>query len=91
MENRIDGLENRVGKLELAFSEMKAAHVDAMDQLDAKLDTIVTFVTGANTVFGFAKQHWKTAITFGAGIMSALGVGNPAVLNFVSSFFGASA
>jgi hypothetical protein len=53
-----------------------------------KLDNITIFVTGANTVFGLAKRHWRTGLIFGAGIMTSAGIGNPAVWNFIRSFAG---
>jgi hypothetical protein len=48
---------------------------------------ILGWVSGANTVFGFAKKHWRTALTFGCGIMTAAGIGNPTILNFISNLF----
>lgn len=75
--DRLSEVEKRVGKLE-----------NSMDNFTGKLDDIYLFITGANTVFGFAKRNWKQAIVFGAGIMTAAGFGNPKVNAFLVGFFG---
>lgn len=51
-------------------------------------DTILAFVTGANKVVGIAAKHWRTAIIFGAGVMTSAGFGNPAMWDFIKTFVG---
>lgn len=48
---------------------------------------IISLVDGGKKIFGFAKKHWKTALTFGAGLMTALGIGNPELTKFFYTFF----
>lgn len=65
---------------------------DAFDafkvDLAEKLDTITVFVSGANTIFGMARKHWRRVFIFGAGVMTSAGFGNPKVWDFISSFAG---
>lgn len=78
---KIAELDTRMTALEKQFSEFK-------DHISDKLDSIETFVGGYNNILGLAKKHWKTVAVFGAGVMSAAGVGNPAVLTFIQHFLG---
>lgn len=65
---------------------------DAFDsfklEMGDKLDTITVFVSGANTIFGLARKHWRRVFIFGAGVMTSAGVGNPKVWSFITSFAG---
>lgn len=87
--DKTEEIEKRVGALETAMGTLQE-DLNAFKQgVDDKLDQIIVYVTGFNKVLGFTKRNWKTAITFGAGLMTAAGIGNPAILGFVSNFFGA--
>lgn len=65
---------------------------DAFDafklELGEKLDTITIFVSGANTIFGMARKHWRRVFIFGAGVMTSAGFGNPKVWAFITTFAG---
>lgn len=65
---------------------------DAFDtfknEMSDKLDTITVFVSGANTIFGMARKHWRRVFIFGAGVMTSAGIGNPKVAAFITSFAG---
>jgi hypothetical protein len=56
-------------------------------QVKTNTDQILSVVDGGKKVFGFAMKHWKTALTFGAGLMTAAGIGNPEMTKFISDFF----
>lgn len=58
------------------------------NDISDKLDTITVFVSGANTIFGLARKHWRRVFIFGAGAMTSAGMGNPKVWAFISSFAG---
>lgn len=58
---------------------------------DDKLDRILRWVDGANKVAGIATRHWRTALKFGCGVVTAWGVSNPHIahaVEFVGKFFG---
>jgi len=76
-----DEMEKTVKELHSNFHSFK-------DEISEKLDTITGFISGANTVFGLARAHWKRVFVFGAGFMTAAGVGNPQVNTFIVTFFG---
>ncbi len=88
-ENRLTAMENSHTKL---AGEFRAFCDDTFtpfkDEISEKLDTITDFVSGANTIFGFARKHWKRIVYFGAGVMTSAGFGNPKVWAFISSFTG---
>ncbi len=80
-EKRLEAVEAKQIELAQEFEVFK-------NGINEKLDTITVFVTGANTVFGLARKHWSKIIVFGAGLMTAAGVGNPKVNAFLTTFFG---
>jgi type IV secretory pathway VirB2 component (pilin) len=75
-----------------ASGEKHQTLTDAFDafknDIGEKLDTITVFVSGANTIFGLARKHWRRVFIFGAGVMTSAGFGNPKVWAFLSSFAG---
>jgi hypothetical protein len=97
-ETRLAQIETEMGKVKNDIHSMKNSMQaasgdvrqlkDSVQKIEEQNADILYFVTGANTVFGFAKKHWKQAIIFGAGIMTAAGVGNPKVNAFITTFFG---
>lgn len=94
LENDITETKNRLGNLEKELLTLKEGHNEMQSQLvgqDDKLDQILVWVNGANKVAGVAAKHWKTALKFGCGVMTAWGISNPHVQNvvtFVGKFFG---
>lgn len=78
-----NSLEKRVGVLEADMSKISTTVQDIND----KIDTVVDVLTVTKSLSGFVKSYGPKAITFGAGIMTAAGIGNPAVLKFIIHFF----
>lgn len=70
--------------METQTAELNALFHDPETGILVKLDAIATFVTGANTVFGLARKHWKRIFVFGAGFVTAAGIGNPTVQKIAS-------
>lgn len=65
------------------------------DSINTKVDTLIASTQGVidlhnnvSTLWEFARKHGPKIVTFGAGIMTAAGIGNPEVLKFISNFFG---
>jgi hypothetical protein len=86
-EDKLDDAVRRIGKLEARMDTAETMREEIM----AKLATIETFVGGYNKIWGLAKKHWKTLLTFGAGIVTAGGLGNPQVqhiADYVVRFLG---
>jgi hypothetical protein len=80
--------EQRLAAVEKSCAEIHTLFGTFKDDLNDKLDNITVFVTGANTIFGLARRHWKRVFIFGAGVMTSAGFGNPKVWAFISSFAG---
>jgi hypothetical protein len=86
-EDKLDDAINRIGKLETRMTTAEQMR----DEIMIKLSSIESFVGGYNKIWGLAKKNWKTILTFGAGIITAGGFGNPAVQHvakYVVSFLG---
>lgn len=98
VEERIAVIEEDLAKVkkDIHVAKNEAMKTDKrLTDVEADLKTvknntveILSFVDGGKKVFGFAKKHWKTGLTFGAGLMTAAGIGNPKILTFISTYFG---
>jgi len=85
------GFENRIKSLEIRLVMMRE-ELDKMlnDVTGVKSDTseILALLTTTKDVYSFIKKYGGRVIVFGAGVMTAAGIGNPEVLKFISHFFG---
>jgi t-SNARE complex subunit (syntaxin) len=94
LESDITETKTKLANLELEMSNLKKGHEQMAATLvgqDEKLDVILKWVTGAEKVAGVAAKHWKTALKFGCGVVTAWGIGNPHVahvISFIGTFFG---
>lgn len=98
VEERLSEFERRVSSMEEDIKKMKVdihtAKNEAMKmqnsirRVNANTEEILRFVKGARKIAGITTKHWKTALVFGAGLMTSAGVGNPNVWRFVTQFFG---
>lgn len=86
MGDRLSDFEDRLTRMEKSHKELADAFGLFRESLDDKLDAITAFVTGANTIFGLARRHWKRVFIFGAGVMTSAGFGNPKVWDFITQF-----
>ena len=77
-------LESRVLKLE---TDMSNHVLPKLQEIDGKLSIIVDVVTATKTIRDYAVKYGAKTITFGAGVMTAAGIGNPKVMAFIVSFF----
>lgn len=78
------GLGARVQALEARMDAVEQGIKTAVDNTAE----LLAIANGAKTVAGFVQRHGPTVLKFGAGVMTAAGVGNPAVWKFITSFFG---
>lgn len=92
---RFEAIEGRLGELEKKMTDHITATAQQYNTLKSEMQIavdnsaeILAVLTAAKKVGGIAVKHWKTAIVFGAGVMSAAGFGNPEVLGFIKTFFG---
>lgn len=88
----LEQLRNRVDKLELLIKttlipDMQTA-ADERLAMKRDLEEILALVSGAKKAGSLVVRYIPKAIIFGAGIMTAAGIGNPNVLKFVTHFFG---
>lgn len=94
LEEDISDAKTRLANLEEELQLVKKGSQTMQLQLtdqDDKLDRILHWVDGANKIAGIATKHWKTALKFGLGVITAWGISNPQVshvVTFVGRFFG---
>lgn len=91
VEDRLTKVEGDVATMKTNILQLQSDNLrimPALDDINLKLASIDDFVTGTTKIFGFAKKHWMKALSFGCGLMTAAGIGNPAVWNFIRHFFG---
>ena len=86
-KTRLTNCENELVTLKQGAAQMQLQ----MTSQDEKLDRILVWVDGTQKVAGFAVKHWRTALRFGCGFVTAWGISNPHVqsaITFVGHFFG---
>ena len=76
-DDRIDNIEKSVVELH-----------GKVDQSLVNQEMLISLATAYNGVSGFVRKHGSKALSFGCGIMSVAGIGNPAVWKFIQHFFG---
>jgi hypothetical protein len=84
-------LARRVLALEKDMTAIRASVLEACTQAKTAADNsaeLLAITTAAKGIAGFAKKHGPRIVAFGTGLMAAAGMGNPAVLHFIRSFFG---
>lgn len=89
VEDRLNVVENRLDKVEsdlikLRRTTHKVANVAMKTQkqladIKTNTDKMVSFYEGTDRIFGFCRKHWRTALKFGCGFVTAYGFANPAV------------
>lgn len=77
--DKLDDWEKRLSAVENGLADLRSEMATFKNGINEKLDTIVTFVSGAHTVLGLARKHWRRILMFGAGFVTAVGTGNPTV------------
>lgn len=85
LAGRIEKVENMIEQT--IVPDMEKANADRI-AMKADTEQILAFVSGAQKAGSVAVRYGPKLITFGAGIFTAAGIGNPAVWKFVSGFFG---
>lgn len=78
-------LETRVSALEHRMSAVEIAAQEAADNSRE----LLAIANAARGVGGFLKKHGPRIIAFGTGAAATLGMGNPALLKFIATFFAA--
>ena len=84
LEGRVTHLEGRMNAVEIVAGAAAANAKVAADNTKELL-AIANATKGA---IGFAKKHGPKLISFGCGVMTILGFGNPELWKYVSHFFG---
>ena len=85
LHERLEAVEKQI--VEIILPDMVNAK-EQREKIKSDLERALAILTGAEKVGGYVKQYGPKAITFGAGIMTAAGIGNQKVLSFITSFFG---
>jgi hypothetical protein len=80
MDDRMDSIEKRVGALETTVK----TKLDIIENNTRELLGAFTFTK--NTA-GYITKYGPKVMTFGAGLMTAVGVGNPKLWQYISTFF----
>lgn len=84
LTGRVTSLEGRMNAVETVASSAARSAKEAADNT-RELLAIATATKGA---IGFAKKHGPKVISFGCGVMTILGFGNPELWHYISNFFG---
>src|SRR5579859_7470191 len=87
LDARVTILEGKMSTVQIETAIAKTAAIQARDNTAE----LLAIATGVKKVGSFVTRYGPKAIIFGAGIMSAAGIGNPKVqqvLSFISTFFG---
>jgi hypothetical protein len=85
------GLGARVSALEARMTTVEGhAASAAQDAAKAVANTaeLLAIANATRTVAGIIRKHGPKAISFGAGIMTILGIGNPELWKYIGHFFG---
>jgi hypothetical protein len=77
---RVSILERKMAAVDLYIKDARDSAASAAQQSTEILDFLKTTRQ--------LRKHLRTAIGFGVGLLSAAGIGNPAVLHFLGSVFG---
>lgn len=90
LAKRVEAVEGDITEVrsiinDKVLPEMQGAKTERLE-MQQDLKTIIAIVSGAEKVGGFLARHGKVIVTFGAGLMTALGIGNPDVWRFISTF-----
>lgn len=84
-------LEQRVSNVETVIKEQVLPHIENDEKIHKELRDgqaeILAWVSGAKKTTKFVRKYGAHAVTFTVGLMGAAGIGNPAVLAFISKFF----
>jgi hypothetical protein len=88
---RVAALESRMGTVEASIKS--AAELASVAAANAKLaadntSELLAVANATKSIAGFVRKHGPKAISFGAGIMTILGVGNPQLWKYIGTFFG---
>lgn len=84
LEGRVASLEGRMGSVEIA---VRSAAADAATAANNTAE-LLAIANATKSVAGFIRRHGPKAISFGCGVMTILGVGNPELWKYVGHFFG---
>lgn len=79
----MSGLRNRVRSLEGRMTTVEAVAQEAAANAKISADNTDEILV----IIRKAKKHAPKVVVFGAGLMTATGIGNPAVWKFLAAFF----
>lgn len=65
-------------KLDTVIAQQNLFKTDFQEFLDLKRNV--------SSVAGFMRKHGGKILSFGAGVMSILGIGNPKLIHFITTF-----
>lgn len=88
IEGRLDELENKMTDHITATAQQYQTLKSEMQVAVDNSAEILAVLTAAKKVGGIAVKHWKTALVFGAGAMSVLGIGNEQLWAYIGKFLG---
>ena len=78
----MDSLPDRVSVLEVTVSNMDKK----LDIALAGIGRLTALDQNVTSLVGFISKHGYKFLIFGAGCMSSLGIGNPALWKFIANF-----
>jgi hypothetical protein len=82
LTRRVSVLERKVEQI----ADIQKTQGETLVTVVANTDEILAVVTGAKNAATFLGRHYKTILKFGAGFMTAIGMGNPKLWDFITNF-----
>ena len=91
LPGRVASLEGRMFQVEQGLGDVRTVALAAnRNAAEAAANTreLLAIANATKGAIGFAKKHGPKLISFGCGVMTILGFGNPELWKYVSGFFG---
>lgn len=75
-------MEDRMASVETRLTEIESK----LDIIMNDMSVIISLNESVSTITGFVRKHYSKAVSFGAGIMTIAGIGNPHLWDFIANF-----
>ena len=86
--NSFKSVADRIDNMEKGFNARLLVVEKGFSSMKTEVDEILSIAKTLKTGTTFIAKHGKTIITFGAGLMTAAGVGNPLIWEYILKYFG---
>lgn len=78
---------DRMTAIEREFQGLKSGLETRMASIEENTQQILGAITFTKNTAGYVSKYGPKALTFGAGLMTAAGIGNPHILSYITQYF----